>query len=204
MRKKARRMNKLFIFDLGDVVISGGMDSKSVAEYLHLDEKKYEEEYEKYSLKLGNGEISEEEFFSHISSLFSIKINSNPFKECYFPETNIELLPLVDKLREKGYRCVIGSNTIKSHIEKIKELKENPLSHFDSLYYSYEMGLSKPDKEFFSYIVKKEGFADKTSSVYFFDDRRENGEGASLIGINYFQYNRAKHRETERYLSSFF
>lgn len=35
-------MNKLFIFDLGDVVISGGMDSKSVAEYLCLDEKKYE------------------------------------------------------------------------------------------------------------------------------------------------------------------
>ncbi len=197
-------MNKLFIFDLGDVVISGGMDSKSVAEYLCLDEKKYEEEYEKYSLKLGNGEISEGEFFSHISSLFSIKINTNPFKECYFPETNRELLSLIDKLREKGYRCVIGSNTIKSHIEVVKGLKENPLSHFDSLYYSYEMGLSKPDKEFFSYIVNKEGFGDRISSVYFFDDRKENGEGASSLGINYFQYNRLKHKEAERYLSPFF
>ena len=131
MKEKVRKMNKLFIFDLGDVVISGGMDSKSVAQYLYLDEKKYEEEYEKYSSRLINGEISEEEFFSHLSSLFSIRIKSNPFKECYYPETNIELLPLIDKLRENGYKCVVGSNTIRSHIEKIKELKENPLSHFD-------------------------------------------------------------------------
>ena len=131
MKEKVRKMNKLFIFDLGDVVISGGMDSKSVAQYLYWDEKKYEEEYEKYSLRLGNGEIREEEFFSHLSSLFSIRIKSNLFKECYYPETNRELLLLIDKLREKGYRCVVGSNTIKSHIKKIKELKENPLSHFD-------------------------------------------------------------------------
>ena len=166
MKEKVRKMNKLFIFDLGDVVISGGMDSTSVAQYLYLDEKKYEEEYEKYSSRLINGEISEEEFFSHLSSLFSIRIKSNPFKECYYPETNIELLPLIDKLRENGYKCVVGSNTIRSHIEKIKELKENPLSHFH--------------------------------------DRKENGEGASSIGINYFLYSRAKQRETERYLSSFF
>ena len=66
MKEKVRKMNKLFIFDLGDVVISGGMDSKSVAQYLYLDEKKYEEEYEKYSSRLINGEISEEEFFSHL------------------------------------------------------------------------------------------------------------------------------------------
>lgn len=83
-------------------------------------------------------------------------------------------------------RLVIGSNTFQPHVDVIEKLSENPLGYFDKLYFSHEMGVSKPSLSFFKYILEKENTVG--DEAFFVDDREENLKAAKKFGIKTFLY----------------
>ena len=62
---------------------------------------------------------------------------------------------------------------------------ENFLPLFDHVFYSQEMGLSKPSAAIYQQMILE--LKTKPSRVLFFDDLLANVEGAAAVGINAIQ-----------------
>jgi putative hydrolase of the HAD superfamily len=95
-------------------------------------------------------------------------------------------LDLVKKLRQT-HQVGVLSNTNEIHIEGVYEhlrkdfQAENFDPFFDSIFYSHEMGMAKPDVEIYEKLVSELGTIPER--VLFFDDLLANVEGARKVGI---------------------
>ncbi len=194
---------KLFIFDMGEVLVLDGMNLPSIAEHLNIEPEVLEKDYRKYGYPMIEGFMDTSLYMRHLETEFGLKIEGNIFSSVYSPRTNLSLLPVLDLIKEKGVRLVIGSNTFQPHVDVIEKLPENPLGYFDKLYFSHEMGVSKPSLSFFKYILEREKVAG--DEAYFVDDREENLRAAEEFGIKTFLYSEERNsslmEEVERLLS---
>jgi cytidyltransferase-like protein len=80
------------------------------------------------------------------------------------------------------------SNTSPIHIQKLQEFAAHgyPIREcFEKLYLSYEIGLSKPDKAIFDYVLKDAGL--KPEETLLIDDGPENCRVAAELGIRTYQ-----------------
>jgi putative hydrolase of the HAD superfamily len=79
------------------------------------------------------------------------------------------------------------SNTSSIHAERFTKVSLGPLgqnlfSLFNQVYYSFEMGLVKPDPIIYHRVLTEQGFS--PSQVLFFDDNLANINSAKSIGID--------------------
>lgn len=58
-------------------------------------------------------------------------------------ESNVDMLPVLDALRQRGHRLVLLSNTNSTHIDWVRS-RFDVLGRFDALVLSYEVGAMKP------------------------------------------------------------
>jgi len=61
------------------------------------------------------------------------------------------VIPLFKKLKQKGYKISVLSNTTYAHGSKIKKMKLK--KYVDKFFFSYEIGSIKPDLRNFKYIL---------------------------------------------------
>lgn len=89
-------------------------------------------------------------------------------------------LELVDAVRARGVTVALASN---QQVHRARHMREElPYSaHLDSLFFSGEVGLAKPDPAFFAHIVGELGVS--ASETLFVDDMPENVEGARSAGL---------------------
>lgn len=86
----------------------------------------------------------------------------------------------VQKLKEKGYRIYILSNYSEELFRK--HTKDAPFINLaDGIVVSYQIHITKPDERIYRYLLDK--YKLKAEECLFFDDRRENTEGAEKLGI---------------------
>ena len=111
------------------------------------------------------------------------------------------MMETIDKLREKGHRCVLGSNTFEPHMTVVEKMKEKPLSHLDHLYLSYKMGVAKPSPDFFLHILEKEKVSPE--DTVFIDDRAYNTDVASSLGIKTLLYDNENKEENEEFFKEY-
>jgi HAD superfamily hydrolase (TIGR01509 family) len=52
---------------------------------------------------------------------------------------------------------------------------------FEKIYFSYELGMRKPDVENFNYLIKKHDLSPKRT--LFIDDSKENTDAAASVGL---------------------
>ncbi len=101
-----------------------------------------------------------------------------------FPEERLEFLK---DLKESGqYRMFLLSNTNALHIEQVKQTMgmasyNQFYSCFDSFYLSHEIGMRKPDREIFSFVLDENGL--NPAHTLFIDDTEEHTLSASQLGI---------------------
>ncbi len=94
-------------------------------------------------------------------------------------------LGVVRDLRERGLRCVIGTNNER---HRAGFLWENLLKHHvDRMYAAGPMGVAKPDPEFFAMIEDDLGCADP-SRLLLVDDIPANVAAARAAGWHAIQY----------------
>jgi len=174
------------IFDFGDIFINLNKDAMQNA-FHTLELEEWNEDMKILNKKFEVGKISETEFLSgmqkHVpnASLEVIKANWNTIL-MDFPLYRLEFLQM---LSEK-YRLFLLSNTDSIHIEHFQEtVGESFYSDFyrcfEKVYFSFELGIRKPDEEIFHYIVKKHELSPKRT--LFVDDKKENTDAASKLGI---------------------
>jgi putative hydrolase of the HAD superfamily len=179
-------MINTIIFDFGDIFINLNKEESQEAFKklgLHgLNEKllALNDEFEK-------GKISESIFLNGFSE-FIPNAGIEEIKAAWnsiigdFPLNRLEFLQLL----KNKYRLFLLTNTDMIHIENFEEKVGTSFFSafyqcFEKVYYSYEMGMRKPDEAIFRYIIKKHDL--NPSRTLFVDDKKENTDAAASVGL---------------------
>jgi HAD superfamily hydrolase (TIGR01549 family) len=182
------------IFDLGGVVLN--LDySRTISAFQQLGINEFESSYSQL-VQTGlfddyeRGEMTSEDFRDGIRKAFRVDVSDAQIDEAWnamllnLPKERLELLR---KLAETK-RIVLLSNTNEIHIRKFNQALKlehglNDLSsYFQKLYYSYEVGMRKPEEQIFQHVLEEQGF-DPTETL-FIDDSPQHIEGARTVGLN--------------------
>lgn len=184
------------IFDLGGVILNinyrltasafkklGIPDFDSI--YTQLRQTPLFDDFE-------TGNISPAEFRKRIKALLPPGVTDAQVDEAWnamLLSVPIERLQLLEKLSKK-YRLFLLSNTniihIKAYLAYLKKHHSLPnLSHiFEKEYYSYEIGMRKPNQEIFDFVIAQNKLNPK--ETIFIDDSPQHIQGAAAAGVRTF------------------
>nr|WP_319474422.1 HAD-IA family hydrolase [uncultured Sphaerochaeta sp.] len=171
--------HSLFMFDMGNVVVNNISMLGKISRLLGIEKQAFIADYLHYDFPLMEGVVSEEQYWQHITHVFGIPVQGNPFADVFKPVFNYPVLSLIQSLRSEGKRVVCASNTIQSHWEILEEM--GALALFDKAYASHEMGLSKPSLQFYTNILDAERVS--AEQTFFIDDRKDNIQSSRKLGI---------------------
>lgn len=184
-------MIKTILFDMGGVIfLQDTQEAFRRFTEIGVDARQYIGDYGQKGifLELENGDISDEEFRLAVSNLVNKDLPWPEVQHCwlgFLKSVPPERLENLLKLR-KTYRVCLASNTNPFIMAYTRGNGFSGDGHgighyFDRLYCSYEMGICKPDKEFFSRILESEEVA--PHEVVFVDDSKKNIAAAEALGI---------------------
>lgn len=164
---------------MGGVLCRDFNDIPVISNYLGITEEKFFVYTGENYRKLLDGKIDSNEFWVRFSLRYGKKVKEELFGKFFNPGTIQETRDIIEQLKSDS-RVVCGTNTIDSHYYYL--LNQGDYDIFDEVYASNLMGLSKPDPDFYRYILKKEEI--KPKNTVFVDDSEENILSAQKIGIN--------------------
>lgn len=175
------------IFDFGDI-------------FINLEKEAQIEAFKKLGLNEPNddliamndlfekGKVSEIEFIESFHK-FIPNASLNDIRDAWntiigeFPLYRLEFLQLLSH----KYRLFLLTNTDEIHINRFENnvgvsFFSDFYQCFEKVYYSYEMGMRKPDAAIYSYIVNKHDLSPKRT--LFVDDKKTNTDAAASIGLH--------------------
>ena len=181
------------IFDLGGVLLDVDYNLTRIAfeklGVIHFDEMYSQANADKLFQKLETGAITDEEFYNEMNQATGLHLSKKEIREAWnamllsFREESLDFL---DEVRER-YQTFLLSNTNNIHLTAFyetynqKERKRSFQQYFNKAFYSFEIGLRKPDVECYEWVLNDLQIdAEKT---LFIDDSIKNIEGAEKAGL---------------------
>ena len=180
-------MINTIIFDFGDIFINLE-HQKAVTEFQKLGLEMWHDDLKQQNSFFEIGKISENQFLEsfqkHIpnASLTQIRSAWNSLIGD-FPEQRLEFLQILSQ----KYRLFLLSNTDAIHIQHFEEkvglsFSSNFYQCFEKVYFSFEIGMRKPDEAIFKHLIKNHNLSEKRT--LFIDDKSENTSTAQKLGLN--------------------
>lgn len=184
---------KNIIFDLGGVILDVDF-TITQREFVKLGLKNIDQTFGQYH-QIGffdlfdRGEIDEKEFLNKASELFPASVTQQQIIDAWnamlfdLPPNRFELL----KELGKKYRLFLMSNTNIIHYKEYQEIirKTYGISGLDALfekaYYSFLVGMRKPEDRFFNLILNENGL--HANETLFIDDTSINTDAAERLNI---------------------
>ena len=179
-------MIEAIIFDFGDVFID--LNKQAIdAEFRKLGLTAWHDDLDALNKKYEIGKIDELEFMQgfqkHLpnAELTEIRAAWNSILGD-FPLKRLEFLQMITS----KYRLFLLSNTDHTHIEKFEHKEGQTFARdfyscFEKVYFSYEIGLRKPDENAFKYVINNHNLNPK--KTLFIDDKKENTDVAEKLGF---------------------
>ncbi len=185
-------MIKLFVFDLGNVILP--FEHHQIAEKLHKaslvkdrctpddifrflfdHQKGFINDYE-------TGRLSTKEFFERVKRKYKLELEPEEFREIWnhIFEEDLAVSQIIIYLKNKGYPIFLLSNTNEMHFSYIME-KYPIIHHFDEWILSFEVGAKKPHREIYDIIFDKKSL--ERHEVLYIDDIPEYIKAAAGYGI---------------------
>lgn len=177
------------IFDVGGVLISNQMAHvwRDVLETLQIDEAMFRTAWREMGIQLGNGQIEEAKFWRRFVKRTGSK-GALPDESLFVREyekrwsVHQEVLDLVGRLKRRGFKTAVLSNTISAHVTHNRE--KGLYAPFDVLVFSNEVGMSKPEPNIYRHTLTLLGLPDRPEAAFFVDDLEENVAAARAVGMN--------------------
>ena len=179
-------MINTIIFDFGDIFINLDKQATENA-FRELGVTEWNPALKELNIKFETGKISRGEFLGGIqrnienATIEQILVAWNAIL-LDFPRYRLEFLQLLST----KYRLFLLSNTDAIHIETFK--LKNGISFyndfyqcFEKVYFSFEIGLRKPDLEIFNHLINNHNLDPK--QTLFVDDKKENTDAALTLGF---------------------
>jgi len=184
---------KNIIFDLGGVIVNIDyhLTINAFKNLGLIDPEKIYTQFQQLPVmdKYDIGQISSDEFVAELRKILAPGTSDEQIINAWnamlldFPQERAELLL---KLKSK-YRTFLLSNTNDIHITYFfKRIKKDygydeMKSFFEKDYYSHRIGMRKPNKEIFDFVVNENGLI--PSETLFIDDTLQHVEGAKRAGL---------------------
>ncbi len=185
---------KNIIFDLGGVIINLDMPL-TIRKIEALGIPEFHKIYGQLAQtdvfdRFDKGLISEEEFFTSFIEQFQLKCNVTELIDAWnamlldFPKNRLEDLLYY----RKGYRTFLLSNTNTTHVKAFEDILykshgvKDLSGFFEKTYYSCNMGMRKPDREIFEFVLRENNL--DPNETIFIDDTIIHVDGARSLGIN--------------------
>lgn len=182
------------IFDFGGVILNidyfltiKAFQDLGVADfdasYSQLDQTALFDEFER-------GEIAPEEFRLGIRKALKLDVSEAQIDQAWnamLLDLPKERLALLDRLKlEKRLALLSNTNAIHAGFFET-EMKaahgiQNLEPYFEKVYYSFDVGMRKPEKRIFDLVMNELGF--EPSKTLFIDDSLQHIEGAKNAGLN--------------------
>ena len=175
------------IFDFGDIFIN--LDKQATIDGLeHLGLSSWNEDLDQLNISFEKGLISRDDFLlgiqKHIpnATIDDILMAWNAVL-LDFPLYRLEFLQLLSK----KFRLFLLSNTDAIHINHFEQ-REGASFYgdfyqcFEKVYFSYEMGMRKPDAEIYTTLINRHELTPKRT--LFVDDKKENTDAAKALGLH--------------------
>ena len=175
------------IFDFGDIFIN--LDKQATIDGLErLGLSSWNEDLDQLNISFEKGQISRDAFLLGIQK----QIPNATIDEILmawnavlldFPLYRLEFLQLLSK----KFRLFLLSNTDAIHIDHFEQ-REGASFYgdfyqcFEKVYFSYEMGMRKPDAEIYTTLIKRHELSPKRT--LFVDDKKDNTDAAKALGLH--------------------
>jgi len=180
---------KVILFDLGGVLV----DWDGISPLIDFSEGALsKEQARRYWLespwvkKFETGLCSEDDFASGVVDELKLVISPEEFLE-QFITWNRGLFPgtseLLERLRNRFILACLSNNN-ELHWKSLTE-KTDLVEWLDHIFLSFEMGVMKPAKEAFQYVIDKIGYPPQ--KIVFFDDSYEYIDAANDLGFQAYQ-----------------
>lgn len=174
------------IFDFGDVFIN--LDKNASLNALKtLGLKEWNADLEELNQQFERGKLNEVQFIIGLKKLIpgaSIEELRTAWN-AIIVDLPLYRLEFLEQLKNK-YRLFLLSNTDEIHITKFEHRVGITFARefyqcFEKVYFSFEIGMRKPDPEIFKYIINKHDLSMKRT--LFIDDKKENTDIAQALGM---------------------
>ena len=180
-------MINTIIFDFGDVFINLDREA-SLTALKKLGLHSWNDELEHLNQEFERGKLTEVQFIIGLKKLIP-NASIDDLRAAWnsvlldFPLQRLEFL---QRLSMMNYKLFLLSNTDEIHIAKFEHMLGATFIRefyqcFEKVYFSFEIGVRKPDPQAFDYIIKKHGLSPK--NTLFIDDKKENTDIASSLGM---------------------
>ena len=178
---------RALLFDLGGVIIDIDFD-RAIAQWatmsaLSRDEIKrrfwFDEPYQLHE----RGKLPAAEYFTHLRASLLLRGETEQIVKGWNSifVSEIEETRRVVETARKTLPCYAFTNSNPTHQAAWTSRFPLVVACFDHVFVSSDIGLRKPDREAFRHI--SETLAVPAGSIMFFDDLRENVDGASAAGL---------------------
>jgi len=190
-------MIKAVIFDIGGVISTTilrkmaedlaekhNLDAETLANQIHTGWNDYK-----------IGKINTAEFWQEFLNVSKISENIDELEKSsisYIKE--IQGVADIAKALKQKYRTAVLSNNVESWIKKFKDMFDTE-SMFDLIISSHEVGMCKPNKNFFDYCLEKLGI--NAGDCVFIDDQDNNIDAAKSFGFNTIKFKNAEQLKLE-------
>ena len=180
------------ILDMGNVLLEWNKDKilrgvvKTEKDYMILDKAIFQSGlWERLDL----GTLTREELvlkvISMIGSIYQEKVQEVVWNWPSYIEIYTEVFPLLVRLKEKGHRIFVLSNTSPVFYELLEE-QLSPLNEIlDGFVLSCDIKAIKPDPKMFEEILHKYDL--NPENCIFLDDVKDNTKMAESLGIKAYQ-----------------
>ena len=175
------------IFDFGDIFIN--LDKQATIDGLErLGLSSWNEDLDQLNISFEKGQISRDAFLLGIqkqipnATIDEILMTWNAVL-LDFPLYRLEFLQLLSK----KFRLFLLSNTDAIHIDHFEQ-REGASFYgdfykcFEKVYFSFEMGMRKPDAEIYTTLINRHELAPKRT--LFVDDKKDNTDAAKALGLH--------------------
>jgi putative hydrolase of the HAD superfamily len=174
------------IFDFGDIFIN--LDKQATIDGLQrLGLTSWNEDLNHLNISFEKGQISRDNFLLGIQK----HIPNATIEEILaawnavlldFPLHRLEFLQLLSQ----KYRLFLLSNTDAIHINHFEQREgasfySDFYQCFEKVYFSYEMGMRKPDTEIYHALIRQHELSPKRT--LFIDDKKDNTDAAKTLGL---------------------
>ena len=188
-------MAKAIIFDLGNVLlpIDLGLTYEAFAAHSSLSAVEIEKKILENQLWVPyeSGLQSDEEFRAFLCEHLSLNCTDLEFDEAFSAlllDFHQGVYDWVESLTS-SFQLYLLSNTSSIHAKRFTQVKlgpegQNLFSLFHRVYYSFEMGLVKPNPLIYQQVLEENAL--NPSDALFFDDNVANINSANLLGIQSF------------------
>jgi putative hydrolase of the HAD superfamily len=180
------------IFDLGGVIINLDLP-QCIQNFRLLGLQNFEEHLslfgqKSFFLQFEIGQINVQQFRDEIRKLASKPLSDEQIDAawcsflCNIPDYKLEMLLEL----KKKFKILLLSNTNKLHIEvstanELARVGKTFFDFFDKCYYSYELGIAKPNPKIFETVLSDAGL--NAEECLFLDDGEKNIIQAAKMGI---------------------